>query len=209
MTDTGWGDEAAAPPKKSGFPKWLLFCGGGCLLAVILGAIVIKLGFDHVKEWGQAEQQLPALQAALPFDPLPPETEFKFAIRFPMDWFIFQDSRGYVMFFFLARAGDGEELRRTVLSPDFNGFGMGKRSEQQEATVNVQGRDVKGLRFLQAKGAGQNTGETQGPSILLEVGPEAGTHVVVVQITRAGSDAPITDEDVRTLLKPFHVGPDR
>lgn len=208
MTDATWGDEAP-PAKKRLLPTWLLFCGAGCLLAAILGAVVIKLGFDYVKQWGEAEQQLPHLQAALPFDPLPPETQFQFAIRFPMDWFVFQDSRGFVMFFFLARAGDAEELRKTVLNPEFGGMGMGKRKDTREATVTVQGRDVKGLRFVQERGTSQNGGDAHGQSILLEVGPEAGSHVVVVQITRADSDEPVSDEEVRTLLKPFHVGPDR
>ena len=36
-----------------------------------------------------------------------------------------------------------------------------------------------------------------------------GTQAVIVQITRAGSSEAVTDEEVRTLLEPFHVGPDR
>jgi len=208
MNDATWGEETSAPAKK-GVPKWLFFCCGGCLLALVLGAIALKVGFDQVKDWGEADQQLPALQEALPFDPLPPETEFKFAIRFPMDWFIFSDSRGYVMFFFMAGAGEGEELRKTILNPEFNGMGMGKRVDPTEAIVTLQGRDVKGLRFVQERGTGKESADAAGQSILLEVGPEAASHVVVVQITRANSEEPITDEEVRTLLKPFHVGPDR
>jgi len=68
---------------------------------------------------------------------------------------------------------------------------------------------VKGLRFVQERGSGNGGGEAEGPSILLEVGPEASDHVVIVQITRAGSGEPVSDEDVRTLLRPFHVGPER
>ena len=208
MTDSSWGDEAA-PTKKKSLAPWLWFCAAGCLVAVILGAIVAKVGFDMVRGWGEAESQLPALQEALPFDPLPPETEFKFAIRFPNDWFIFQDSRGFVMFFFIAGGGDGEELRKTLLSEKFNGFGMGNRTQAQAAELSVQGRDVKGLRFVQERGSGNGGGDAEGASILLEVGPEAGTRVVIVQITRAGSSEPVSDEEVQTLLRPFHVGPDR
>ncbi len=208
MTDTSWGDEAQ-PKKKKSIAPWLWFCAAGCLVAVILGAIVAKVGFDMVKKWGDAETQLPALQEALPFDPLPPETEFKLAIRFPMTWFIFQDSRGFVMLFFIAGGGDGEELRKTLLNEKFTGFGMGNRSDAESAELSLQGRDVKGLRFVQERGSGSGSGEAEGASILLEVGPEAGTHVVIVQITRAGSGEPVTDEEVKTLLRPFHVGPER
>lgn len=208
MTDTSWGDEAA-PAKKKSIAPWLWFCAAGCLVALILGAIVAKVGFDMVKTWGDAETQLPALQEAMPFDPLPPETEFVQAIRFPMNWFIFRDTRGYVMFFFIAGGGDGEELRKTILSEKFTGFGMGSRSNSESAELSLQGRDVKGLRFVQERGTSKSGGDAEGASILLEVGPEGGDHVVIVQITRRGSGETVTDDEVKTLLRPFHVGPER
>ena len=31
-----WGDLEALPPQKSGFPRWLWACGGGCLVMLIL-----------------------------------------------------------------------------------------------------------------------------------------------------------------------------
>ena len=35
MSDTSWEGEASeAPPRKKGMPKWLGFCGGGCLVNV-------------------------------------------------------------------------------------------------------------------------------------------------------------------------------
>ena len=206
MTDSNWGDVGA--PKKPAVPTWLWFCGAGCLVVLILGAVVIKFGFDYVKDWGVAEEQLPALREAIPFDELPAETQFEVAIRFPMDWYVFQDTRGFVMLFFVARGRDGEELRRTVLNPEFNGFGMGRRTDAKPAEIVVQGREVRGQRFVQERGSGDG-GRAQGASVLLEIGPEDGSHVVLVQITRAGTADVVTDEDVRMLLKPFHVGPDR
>ncbi|MBL8861997.1 MAG: hypothetical protein JNK02_08280 [Planctomycetes bacterium] len=207
MTDANWNEEPA--PKRRRLPPWLWFCGGGCLIVLILGAIVIKAGFDHVKDWNEPEAQLPALRAVLPFDELPPETRFEFAIRFPMDWYIFQDTRGFVLFFFVAQGGDGEELRRTVLNPGFKGMGMGRRQNAEAAELTVQGREVRGLRFEQQRGSGNGGGEAEGPSIVLEVSPEGGSAVVLVQITRGGSGGAVTDDEVQALLAPFHVGPDR
>ena len=37
MTGEEWADEPEVPKKKGGLPGWLWFCGGGCLIAVILG----------------------------------------------------------------------------------------------------------------------------------------------------------------------------
>lgn len=207
MTEASWGD-ALPPPKPRRVPVWLWFCGGGCLLALLLAGIAAKLGYDQVKDWGEAEAQMPVLRESLPADALPPETEFVFAIRFPMNMFVFRDARGFALMFFVANPGDADELRRTMLEPEFGGFGMGRRKDAAKATVRVQGRDVDGMRFVQERGSGQG-GDAEGPSIVLEVGPEGGAQVVIVQITRAGSNDAITDEDVRMLLEPFHVGSER
>ncbi len=213
MSDAKWGDEGEAAPKKR-VPTWLWFCGGGCLLASILAVVALGFVFSEVKTWKDGDQQLPALAKALPFDELPPELEFQFAIRFPFDWFIFSDSRGFVLWFFVAPPGQAAELRRTILNPESDGgfMGMGGRQDTQAATVAVQGRELRGVRFYQGAGSGGESGagaNQEGNSILLEVGPEDGDGVVVMQILRPSSREAITDEDVRMILKPFHVGPDR
>jgi hypothetical protein len=126
-----------------------------------------------------------------------------------MDWFVFQDSRGYIVNFTLARAGDGEDLRKTVLNPEFGGMGMGRRKDAVDATVEVQGRELKGLRCIQAIGASFGGTKDEVASVLLDVSPEAGSHAILVQISRSSGEEPLTDDEVRLLLQPFHVGPDR
>ena len=38
-----WGDIDSLPPPKSGTPKWLMFCGAGCLLAILMMIIAVAL----------------------------------------------------------------------------------------------------------------------------------------------------------------------
>jgi hypothetical protein len=211
MTDTTWGDESL-PPKPKRIPTWLWFCGGGCIVAVILAVIAAVFAFDYLKGWGSAEKQLPALAEHLAFDePLPSGTEFQMAIRFPFDWFVFSDDRGFALVFIVVPASKSAEIRETILNPDFKGgfMGNGSREELEEAIVQVQGRELKGLRYVQRNGSGEQGFDGSGPGIVLEVSAESAAKMIVLQILRTGGEEKITDEDVRDLLKPFHVGPDR
>jgi hypothetical protein len=211
MTEASWGDEAAT--KKKRVPTWLWFCGGGCLIAVILLVIALAWALDQVKDLGDPEVQLAALSESLPFDELPPETEFEFAIPLPFKWYIFSDRRGYAVVIFDVSASQAEELRRTLLEPAFTGqfMGMGGRRDPEAATVRVQGRDVSGVRFFQVAGAssGDAKVDARGPSIILDVTPEGRSGLVAVQIFRPSGEEKISDEEVIEFLKPFHVGPDR
>ncbi len=211
MTDTTWGDETL-PPKQKRIPTWLWFCGGGCLLAVILTVVAAVFAFDYFKGWGNAEKQLPALAEALPFDePLPPGTEFQMAIRFPFDWFVFTDDRGFALVFIVVPPSKSSELRDTILNPEFKGgfMGNGNREELEEAIVQVQGREVKGLRYRQHGASDGQAGSGEGPGIVLDIGPESGGKMIVLQLLRTSGVEMITDDEVRDLLKPFHVGPNR
>lgn len=208
MNDANWADEAPLP-KKRGIPKWIFFCGGGCLLVAVA---VVALGvflIPKFKGLSDAESQLPALQSALAFDPLPPEMQFVVAMPIPMRIFVFQDARGYIVNFTVTSVGKREELRETLLNPDFGSAGMAQRTNAVATEVTVQGRVLTGLRCTQEMDAMFSQSAREGSSILLDVTPEEGTHTVFVQITRTGGDVPVSDEEVRKILEPFHVGPDR
>lgn len=208
MNDTQWGENAEAP-KKRRFPKWAYFCGAGCLLALLAGVGLSIFVGTRVKDWKSAEAQLPALAEILPYDPLPPEMQFFMAAHVLVDIFIFQDTRGYVVTFTATSAGQGDEVRDQVLNPKIGGFGGGRRHDVADAQVVVQGREVRGIRCIQEMGSSFASDARAGASILLDVSPDGGTHTVIVQIMRSGGEEPVTDEEIRTLLEPFHVGPDR
>lgn len=215
MSETNWGEEGAAPPKKKTVPTWLWFCGGGCLAAVVLAVIAGAVLFSKAKEWGQAESQLPELAKVLPFDePLPAEMQFKFVMPIPgMATYVFADERGYASLFYTASQGNAQELRDTMLNEKFEGavFGMGARQNLSAAQVNVQGREIKVVRFFQMRGSGGEGGQggNQGQSAIVDLTPDGASGLVLLQVVRGGGDTPISDDELRTLLKPFHVGPDR
>ncbi len=208
MNDANWDDEAPLP-KKRGIPKWIFFCGCGCLLVVIALALLTYLGIDKIKDLREPDAQLPVLQSALAFDPLPPELQFVMAIPIPMNLFVFQDTRGYIVNFTVTNGGDREEMRRTVLNPEFGGAGMAQRRNAVAAELTVQGRELTGLRCTQDMDAMFTKVAREGASVVLDLTPEDGTRTVFVQITRTGGAEPISDEEVRTILEPFHVGPER
>jgi hypothetical protein len=86
-------------------------------------------------------------------------------------------------------------------------MGNGSREALEEATLQLQGREVRGVRYIQRGGSGANGFE--GAGIALDIGPESGAKMIVLQILRTGGEDKITETEVRDLLKPFHVGPDR
>lgn len=208
MNDANWPDETPLP-KKRGVPKWIFFCGGGCLLVAIAVVALSLYLLPKFKDLGEADAQLPVLQSALAFDPLPPEMQFVMSMPIPMRIFVFQDTRGYIVNFTVTNAGQREEMRGTLLNPDFGGAGLAQRRNAVSAEVTVQGRELTGLRCTQEMDAMFSQTAREGSSILLDVTPEEGTNTVFVQITRTGGDVPVSDEEVRTILEPFHVGPDR
>lgn len=72
MAEVDWGNEASeAPKKKSRVPKWAWFCGGGCLLALVVAGVLAALVATNVSEMFDEGKQLEELRAVLPFESLP------------------------------------------------------------------------------------------------------------------------------------------
>jgi hypothetical protein len=209
MTEADWGSEGAGPKPKR-IPTWLWFCGGGCLIAIVLAVVAAVFAFQELKSLGDAEKQLPVLSEKVAHDPLPPEMHFE--MRMPvLDWFVFSDERGYGWIIYAPGPAQAAEMRRMLLDPGFTGsfFGQGGRKEPREAVVRVQGRDVRGVRCIQLGGGSQPGADHAGPSIVLDVTPEGQSGLVAVQLVRVSGEDEIGDDDVRELLRPFHVGPER
>lgn len=221
MTETSWGEGEVAPRKKS-IPTWLWFCGGGCLLAMIVaiagGAFLYSKGKQFITEGQNPEVQWPRVAEFLPFDSRPEGVELKFGGGlFGQEAYTFRDNHGFVVI--LLHLGESAAKdREKALDPQTKGgvFGMGKRRDAVAATITVQGRTLKALRFqMEAKGADEQPAPTEateshaGPTIMVDVTPEGSARPVFLQMTRLGGNEPVTDADVQRFLKPFHVGPDR
>jgi hypothetical protein len=220
MTETNWGTENEPPPKKKGLPTWLWFCGGGCLLAVvlsiILGAWLFSKAKEFVKESTDPEKQWPQLAQILPYDARPSELKLSLGTHIGADVYVFEDARGFAEIIFGFSETQGAEVRDKLMNPEYSGgaFGVGARKDLKGGTIRVQGRDLKVVRFRQSEKDSSSGVQAEvkvgaGPSILVDLTPDTGKRPVILQMVRLHSDEPITDEEVVEFLKPFHVGTER
>lgn len=215
MTETNWG-ESEAPVRKKSIPTWLWFCGGGCLLALVLAIAGGAWGVSLFKDAMDPEKQWPNVQAILPYDEQPPELQLVWGSTFPMDVFVFLDQRGYGAMLFRFAESDAHEVREQLLNPEFKGgfMGAGARKDLQAASVDVQGRELPVLRFYQSgggepSGPGAPPNAGSGASIVVDLSDPGDVRPLVLQLVRHDGDEPISDDEVRQFLEPFHVGPDR
>jgi hypothetical protein len=224
MSESQWGDEGQNAPAKKKVPTWVWACGGGCLVALILGIIAVvvavRFGTKMVQEGRDPEVQWPKLAHVLPYDARPPELTLEFGFSIGMDMFVLKDSRGFIAVIYRVPEKSADEVRHQMLDENFKGgpfgIGGGNRTELKAVTIKVQGRDLKGVRFHQQSQMGSKPkgGEDapdvgSGPAVMLEVTPDGDTRPVILQLVRTGGSDPISDEEVQTFLKPFHVGSER
>lgn len=216
-------EQQAAPTPT--VPRWLLFCGCGCLFAILAVAGAIGFTVFYLRSMVDAERQLPRLAAIVPFDE--PLEGLEFVLRIPvgLDSYILRDpltDGGYMLMF--TRFADPEAARRArekAFDPEHKELvgGIGRRDQVQPGTIEVQGRSLELARYLIPAGAALPTfpgglegppGELTGAALVLDVTPPGTPGVVLLDIFRAaGGEEPIPDEYVRRALTPFHVGPDR
>ncbi|MAF64391.1 MAG: hypothetical protein CMJ84_01855 [Planctomycetes bacterium] len=214
----GFDDQPVAPPTKRAFPLWLLFCGGGCLLAVLATLVVGGLLINQFKGFNDPDVQWARIEEHLPFDQRPEELELLFGGgMMGIEMITFNDSRGYAMVFQSFDISEAGEARDQLFDPEFTGsvVGFGGRKDLQEGTIEIQGRQLDVLRFYQFEDeeGSEEGGETParaGVSALIDLTAEGEPGLFVVQIVRATHDSdPVPDEYIRDFLAPFHVGPDR
>ena len=214
-------DQPVAPPRKRSFPLWLLFCGGGCLLAILGGVVVVGLVINQFKGFSDPEVQWPRLEAHVAVDERPEELSLLFGGgMMGIEMFTFEDSRGYAVIFQYFGLGEADKARDQLFDPEFTGSvaGLGGRKDLQAGTIDIQGRELAVIRFYQfdsgdegEAGEGDaNPPARSGVSALVDLTGPGEPGLLVVQIVRAGQVSdPIPDEYLRELLAPFHVGKDR
>ena len=49
----------------------------------------------------------------------------------------------------------------------------------------------------------------EGAALFLDLTAEGAEHPLLLMMVRQGDDEPISDEEIREFLAPFHVGPER
>lgn len=216
-------DQPVAPPRKRTFPLWLLFCGGGCLLAILGAVVAAGLVFNQFKGFSDPEVQWPRLEEHIAVDERPEELSLLFGGgMMGIEMFTFEDSRGYAVIFQFFGFGEADEARDQLFDPEFTGSvaGLGGRKDLQAGTIDIQGRELDVIRFYQFDSgdegeAGEGDADPParfGVSALVDLTRPGEPGLLVVQIVRAGQvsvGGPVPDEYIRELLAPFSVGPDR
>jgi len=206
-----WGDVEAAP-KSKGFPKWLLFCGGGCLLLVIAGIGASVWGYRWFLEARDPDVQWPRIEEIVAADEgVREEYTLGLGMR-PTEGFdqfqLVHKKTGLQVVLMRQSGAEGTEARQKL----FEGEDVGLPENMpfidfegaERTTVSVQGRELKAMRFTtKIPVVGSSA------SLFLDLGEEGAEGLVMIQITRQGGSQPITDDEVREALGPFHIGPDR
>lgn len=215
MVDANWGADEA-PAKSSRVPKWLWWCGGGCLLALVLaiigGYMLFNVGKRLVEEGRDPERQWPKLERVLPFDQRPEGYQLNWGSSLMIETYALQDPEGrigVVMRFPESQAGS---VDAQLMNPDHSGalFGMGGRKEVSRLKLAVQGRELDALRYYQEQGQDMDGDgkPDQGHTIMVRLTDPGATEPVVIQLFTPGPGGfvPPTEDDVRAFLAPFHVG---
>jgi len=219
MADTAWTEESAMPPKKRRIPTWLWFCGGGCLLAVLFAIVAIGLLARWYQRATDPELQKQALAKILPYDTWPAELKPVIGFQFVGEQYQFEDSRGFQEQIQLHRGHDGAEGRKGMFQSEAPQFPKDlfvmKFEDLKPGVVEVQGRELHLLRMrmqfsgLVAKMVPKEVREGLATMAFVDLTPDDLDGMLLLQITRTRGKDPVSDEEIREILAPFHVGPKR
>jgi hypothetical protein len=205
-----WTEDSTPPPAKKGLPSWLLFCGGGCLITMILGVVGVYFIYDTFKDVANPEVQWAELEKAIPMDARPNDLKMGFGggLAGTDGWFL-SDGNGQILFI-LAESDASAEDRNAAFSDEMEGSGLPGVSEISDVNtgeIMVQGRVLPISRFT------ANSGGQTVPSCMVDITPEGALGYVMANIQRPGQkgkNSVISDDDIRDLLKAFIIGgPDR
>ena len=219
MAETTWTEEQTAGPKKKSIPTWVWFCGGGCLLAVLLAVVAVGFGFRFVKQAMDVDAQWERLGLILPHDERPPEIIHGFGSQIGVEQYTFQDSRGFQLQIQNHKGHDGAQARKQMFGSDTPQFPANmvvmKFDPPVAGSVDVQGREVKLFRTrMQFSGAfgkmlPDEAKDSLGSMVFLDLTPDGRDGMLMAQLTKMKGTEPVSDEEIRMILKPFHIGPNR
>ena len=221
MSEVDWGSEANEAPKpKSRVPKWAWFCGGGCLLALIVGGVLAFLVVRKAQEAMDPEKQWASLAEFVPFETRPEgETIIGFKVPFQeIHTFALPQSDGSSCTFLIATGTQGAQLREQYfdgekqvdLGPLTGNMG---RYHVEKGELNVQGRECPSIRFTSYErpesGAQEDLTPMHKSTLALDLTKDGSDTVVIFQYDLVGSLAPVDESDVVKFLAPFKIGEKR
>ncbi len=224
MADAAWtAEESTAPPKKK-VPTWVWFCGGGCLAMIVLAVVAIGLAVSYGRKAADPEVQWPRLAKVLPYDERPEGLELQTGLQMGsmigMEQYMLRDRRSGIQLQIQYHKGANAGAQRDQLfgsdDPVFpENMVLMKFKDLQTGVVEVQGRELRCLRMrIELAGFMQDIVPEEGQQglgsmIMIDATREGDEGFLVLQLLRERGSDPITDDEVRQILKPFHVGPNR
>lgn len=225
MSEAQWSPDPSEAPKKKSLPKWVWFCGGGCLLALIVGIVALVVVGNFIKKATDPEVTEPALQKVLPHDELPPEMQISIYNSIGIEQFTLMDSRGFQLQIQVHGGEDGARAREQMFQKDVPEFpkdlGVMKFEDLKKATVDIQGREIPVIRmkmeFTGILGSvmPEEAKSQMGSMMWADLSPDAQAggadehSLILLQVMRMKGAGEITDDELRDLLKPFHIGTKR
>jgi hypothetical protein len=219
MSDSPWNEEGAPPAPKKSIPTWAWWVGGGCLFLLVIVGVGGFFAYRYIstaaKEWGNADLQWENVKKVLPYDKRPEGVVFQTSFHIGMDFWLFNDSRGYMVMLMQLPGTNGEHSRKQLLDEHSNNGFLGKfgRHGQERLKLRVQGRELEALRFVQEIGdrpEGNEPGTGPGATLIVDLTPEDAERPLVLQMTRrSGGDEPFDTQAAIDFLEPFHVGSQR
>jgi hypothetical protein len=215
IVEPEWAESPEAPPKKRGVPGWLLFCGGGCLIAMVLMVVGGFLLYGAWEEANDPDLQWPRLAEYIPFDERPEPWHLTYNPLLPgtEDAFILTDlsggkNAGTVINFSIYKEAQRSSIEG-FFEEGFKGGGLPGVMEMENAEhgeVDLQGRLLPIVRFTQSNPIEQADG-VQGA--FLDFTPEGDPRLFLIQIITPFKDPPVSEEWLEDVFEPFRIGPDR
>jgi hypothetical protein len=221
MSETQWSEDPTDQPQKKTLPKWVWFCGGGCLLALLATIALVALGVRFAKTVADPAKGWAKLQEIIAVDSPPPPGYEAHYVPNPIMDMVAVKYRGETQLQFQRHEGsDAIKARQQMFESDKPAFPQNimvmEFKDMTKGTVDVQGRTLPVIRMrieltgLARKAAGKDAAQMSQYILFTDVTPEGRTdEFVLLQIQRIASVGEIDDDTVREILEPFHIGPNR
>ncbi|MAE27860.1 MAG: hypothetical protein QF724_10195 [Planctomycetota bacterium] len=216
--DFGDLEALASKPTKRRLPTWLWFCGGGCLLAillVILGGIFV---FNKIEEATDDETQWALLSEVLSYDERPDNLELMMGMHIlNYDQFQFVDlDNGWQFVVVTIEGDDGAKARQELFYDEEVHF-----PDSVGGQVNFEGLDRSDL-VTQGRSLAVVRVDMKIAGILKKLMPEEGLKAasgsmafidvtvpdgqfVYLQVQTSGTSERPTDEQLVALISPFDL----
>ena len=205
-----WGDIENVPKQKRGLPRWLMFCGGGCLIALVLGGIAAYVAVQFFKQAKDQDVQYPKLERHIGLDHRLGDYQLFGIEIMGSESYIFGTKKADRMAMILVADTDDErKVFDAQLDPAVTQgmSGGGAREEVEAGTIHVQGRDLRVIRSIQKPITFPGQKSQKGASAFVDITAEGSVDKLYLMYMRPADSTRVSDEEILEFLVPFRVGP--